>query len=415
MFFSSGETAFISCNLLKLKYFSLKLNRAKKALSVLKDKNTFLITSLIGNSIVNIIVGVLITSITVHHSSSPSTSVKAAGLSTLLLLVFGEIVPKSISLSFPEKIAMYYSSLNLILMKILYPASYVFLKISTLFLKMFNINIDEKNLLVSEDDLRLFFEQGTTAGIISKDEKEVMSKILKYDDILVKHAMTPRIKIISLKAESKIESALELSQKTSLSRFPVYQGDIDEIIGILYIKDLFFSKKYTPYLKTEQQEVDEGVTIEGFLRKPCFIFANTHLRAARQMLKKHGQNMGIVIDEYGGTLGLITLEDLNEEIFGEIVDEHDAETMQEKTEEMFLKRNNDGTFVLGSSSLNLINEKFNLALHSKDSQSIAGVIMERLGELPKEGSSIEEDGMLFVVTKMNGNKIEEVCIKEKKL
>ena len=411
MFFSSGETAFISCNLLKIKYFSIKLKRARRVLKLLKDKNTFLISSLIGNSIVNIVIGTLITAITVQYCHSASSSLKAAIISTFLLLIFGEIIPKSISLSFPESIAMLYSLPESILIHLLYPVSIVFLKFSIFLLKIFKVDINEKNLLVSEEDLKLFLEHSSSSGLLTKDEEEIMRKILKYDDVLIKNVMTPRTKIVSLCVDSSIEDVLETSKKTSLSRFPIYKEDIDEIKGVLYIKDFLSSSEYLSFLDSQDKEEAGNIKIERFLKKPCFIFANMHLRRARQILKENGQNMGIVIDEYGGTLGLITLEDLNEEIFGDIVDEYDGE---EQKKDLLLKSDEKELLVAGDVPLDVINESLSLSLHSKQAQSIAGLIMEKLQDLPKEGSFIEEDGMRFIVKKIKGNKIEKVLIEENK-
>ena len=411
MFFSSGETAFISCNILKLKYLSKKSHRARRVLEIIKDKNKFLITSLIGNSIVNIMIGALITSITLKYSNKNVTSI-AAGVATILVLIFGEILPKSVALVFPHSIALTYSALTKFLMLFLKPISTIFLYFTSFVLYICGIKIEAKNYLVSEEDLKSFFEDSTSSGLLTNDEKFIMDRILKYDDVFVKDVMIPRTKIVALDIKTTISDALKSSKSTSISRFPVYIDNIYNIIGILYIKDFIFSEEYAQYTKiqSKKEEAIPHLKIDGFLRSPCFIFANTHPSHARQILKKAEQNLAIIIDEYGGTLGLITIENLNEKIFGNIIDEYDA---KENANDSFYQKREDGILLKGDALLSLVNEEFNLKLHSKNHRSIAGLIMEAAGNVPQENFFIEEDGNIFIVNKMNGTKIEYVLMKEK--
>jgi len=411
MFFSSGETAFLACNILKLKYLSKKSHRARRVLEIIKDKNKFLITNLIGNSIVNIIIGTLITSLTLRYSNKNVTSI-AAGVATILVLIFGEILPKSIALVFPHPIALSYSLFTKFLMVLLKPISTIFLYFTSFVLYICGIKIETKNYLVSEDDLKTFFEYSTSSGLLTNDEKFIMDRILKYDDVFIKDVMIPRTKIVALNINSSIEDALQSSKKTSISRFPIYADNIDNIIGILYIKDFIFSEEYSEYIKIQnkKEKSSSSPKIDSFLRAPCFIFANTHPSHARQILKKAEQNLAIIIDEYGGTLGLITIEDLNEKIFGNIIDEYDA---KENASDSFYQKTEDGILLRGDALLSLINDEFDLKLNSKNHRSIAGLIMESSGDVPKENFFIEEDGNIFIVNKMNGTKIEYVLMKEK--
>ena len=429
MFFSSGETAFIACNVLSLRRFSKKKKGAKRALEILKEKNKFIVTSLIGNSVVNILVGVIITSLTLEYSSKNVASI-AALIATTLVLIFGEILPKSVALVFPESIAMSYSFLEMLLIKCFLPFSTIFLRFTSFFLRIFKLEVGFNSYLVSENDLKAFFEYSSSSGILEKDEKDIMNKILKYDRTTVKAIMVPRTKIVAFKNDSSINEVLKVAKNSSLSRFPIYENDIDNIIGILYIKDFIFSKEYaiymgentsymrennplTPALSTKEKK--NVIAFKNLLREPIFIFENTHLSKARATLKEKEQNLGIIMDEYGGTLGLVTIEDLNEEIFGDIIDEYDVEKYNEKKDgkTSFNEKTKDGVSLDGSSLLSQINEEFNLKLNSKRAQSIAGLIMEHLQSVPQVGQHIELDDMVFIVEKVNANKIESVLMKEK--
>lgn len=405
MFFSSGETAYLACNTLKIKYLAKKNRKAERVLEIIKEKNKFLITSLIGNSIVNILVGVVITSLTLRFSTENAIGI-ASFIATNLVLIFGEIMPKSIALVFPEKIAISYSFLESLLIKCFLPISSIFLYITSIFMKLFKLKVDFKNYLITEDDLKIFFENSGEVADLTLDEKKIMSHILKYDDMKVKNVMIPRTEIVAINVDSSIEEVINISKTSSLSRFPVYEENIDDIKGVLYIKDFIFSKEYDDYISNPKKS-SKIMKIEKFLRKPCFIFANTELTKVRKTLSKYEQNLGIVIDEYGGTLGIVTIEDLNEEIFGDIVDEYDK-----SSNSIFLEKYKDGYITEGNTPLIFLNEHFNINLFSQFNQTLAGFIMEVCGKMPEKGFRLEMDGMIFIVEELDGNRIEKVFIKE---
>ncbi len=405
MFFSSGETAYLASNILKIKYLAKKNRKAIRVLEIIKEKNKFLITSLIGNSIVNILIGVVITSLTLQISSANAIGI-ASFIATTLVLIFGEILPKSVALVFPEKIALDYSFLENLLIKCFLPISSIFLYITSIFMKLFKINVGFKNYLITEDDLKTFFETSENVADLTPDEKQIMKQILKYDDAKVKNIMVPRTDIVAINITSTVEEVIKISKESSLSRFPIYKENIDDIKGVLYIKDFIFSKEYDEYISNSEKS-SGTLNIENFLRKPCFIFANTELTRVRKTLNKDGQNLAIVIDEYGGTLGIVTIEDLNEEIFGDIVDEYD-----DGKKSIYLQKSNDGYIIEGNTPLILLNEYFNINLISQFNQTLAGFIMEACEKMPEKGFSVEAEGMIFIVETLDGNRIEKVLMKE---
>jgi CBS domain protein len=405
MFFSSGETAYLACNILKIKYLAKKNQKARLVIEIIKEKNKFLITSLIGNSIVNVLISVVLTSLTLTFSTSNAVFI-ASFIATTLVLIFGEILPKSVALVFPEKIAINYSFLENLLIKCFLPISSIFIYITSIFMKLFKINVGLKTYLVKEEDLKMFFESNEEVSNLTQDEKKIMNQILKYDDAKVRNIMIPRTDIVAINIDSSIEEVINLSKKSSLSRFPVYKENIDDIKGILYIKDFIFSKEYDEYISTSKDHFKE-LKIENFLRRPCFVFPNTELTKVRKTLTKDGQNLAVIIDEYGGTLGIVTIEDLNEEIFGDIVDEYDDEPRS-----IYLQKVKDGYIIEGNAPLIFLNEYFNINLSSQFNQTLAGFIMEECGNLPEKGFKLEMEGMIFIVETLSGNKIEKVLMKE---
>ncbi len=359
MMFSSGETAFLSVNKLKIKYLREKKNKkAARVEKILKDKQKFLTTSLIGNSLVNILISVLLTALMVELVGAKGLSI-AVTAATIAILIFGEILPKSIALVFSEPIALKFSGFILFLIKVLAPLEWLFSGFTKFFLKFLGVKNLQSNEALTDADLKDFFDVSQEHGDLRSEEKAVLEKILSYGDITVKNIMTPRPDIIGLTADVNPEEIIELSHSSRFSRFPVYEEDIDEIIGIFYIKDL-------------------------------------------------------VIDEYGGTLGIATLEDLNEEIFGNIADEYDTDDAA--AEYPNLDNINDeatqnlSQTILGSMRLSDLNENLGTSFSSEYYDTIGGLIMEKCGEVPQIGSTIKIENYNFTVMKTEGNRISELQV-----
>ena len=411
MMFSSGETAFLSVNKLKIKYLREKKNKkAARVEKILKDKQKFLTTSLIGNSLVNILISVLLTALMVELVGAKGLSI-AVTAATIAILIFGEILPKSIALVFSEPIALKFSGFILFLIKVLAPLEWLFSGFTKFFLKFLGVKNLQSNEALTDADLKDFFDVSQEHGDLRSEEKSVLEKILSYGDITVKNIMTPRPDIIGLTADVNPEEIIELSHSSRFSRFPVYEEDIDEIIGIFYIKDFLFSEAAA---KDFLQESKEKFDIKKYLRKPVLVFENTELSKLQEIFRKEKQNMVVVIDEYGGTLGIATLEDLNEEIFGNIADEYDTDDAA--AEEPNLDNINDetsqnlGQTILGSMRLSDLNENLGTSFSSEYYDTIGGLIMEKCGEVPQIGSTIKIENYNFTVMKTEGNRISELQV-----
>ncbi|MGI5066439.1 hemolysin family protein [Treponema putidum] len=411
MIFSSGETAFLSVNKLKIKYLREKKNKkAARVEKILKDKQKFLTTSLIGNSLVNILISVILTALLVKLVGAKGLSI-AVTAATIAILIFGEILPKSIALVFSEPLALKFSGFILFLIKLLAPIEWLFLGFTKFFLKFLGVKNFQSNEALTDEDLKDFFDVHQEHGDLRSEEKAVLEKILSYGDITVKNIMTPRPDIIGLTSDVNPKEIIELSHSSRFSRFPVYKEDIDEIIGIFYIKDFLFSEAAA---KDFLQESKEKFDIKKYLRKPVLVFENTELSKLQEIFRKEKQNMVVVIDEYGGTLGIATLEDLNEEIFGNIADEYDTD--EAAAEEPNLDNINDETSqnmrqtILGSMRLSDLNEDLGTSLSSDYYDTIGGLIMEKCGEVPQIGSTIKIENYNFTVIKTEGNRISELQV-----
>ena len=316
MFFSSAETAFLSLNKLKLRFLRERNNRAAaRAEKILQNKQKFLSTILIGNSIVNIAISVVLTAAALRIFGDSGLGIAVAA-GTVLLLIFGEILPKSIALVYPDALSLAFARFILLLMAILSPAVTLFSAITGVLLRLCGIREAQNTATVTEADLREFFQAREESGFIGSDERTVLTNILRYGDFSVRSVMTPRRDIAAIHISASASEIIELSKKSRFSRFPVYSTNIDAIQGFFYIKDFLFSPEYL--------DGSAAFQVSAYLRKPLFVFETTKLAQVEKKFHTEQQTMAIVLDEYGGTAGLITVEDVSEEIFGSILDEYDV-------------------------------------------------------------------------------------------
>lgn len=316
MFFSSAETAFLSLNKLKLRFLRERNNRAAaRAEKILQNKQKFLSTILIGNSIVNIAISVVLTAAALRIFGDSGLGIAVAA-GTALLLIFGEILPKSIALVYPDALSLAFARFILLLMAILSPAVTLFSAVTGVLLRLCGIREAQNTATVTEADLREFFQAREESGFIGSDERTVLTNILRYGDFSVRSVMTPRRDIAAIHISASAAEIIELSKKSRFSRFPVYSTNIDAIQGFFYIKDFLFSPEYL--------DGSAAFQVSAYLRKPLFVFETTKLAQVEKKFHTEQQTMAIVLDEYGGTAGLITVEDVSEEIFGSILDEYDV-------------------------------------------------------------------------------------------
>lgn len=394
-FFSSAETSMTAAN--RIRIHSLAEQGNKRAITlekVISNSNKMLSTILIGNNIVNIAASSLATTFTMKVFGSMYIGV-ATGVMTLLVLLFGEITPKTIATLKADDLALTYARPIYALMMVLTPVIYIVGKLANGILFVLRVDPNAKRDTITEHELRSMVNVGQENGVIEREEKQMIYNVFDFGDSAAKDVMIPRIDMTFIDVDSTYQELMDIFKEDMHTRFPVYEDNTDNVIGIINIKDLLL------YPENEQ------FSIRKILREPYFTYEYKRTTDLMMEMRKASVNLAIVLDEYGSTAGLVTLEDLLEEIVGEIRDEYD-EDEEEPICEIQPGREYQ---VLGSAKLSDLNEVLGTKLESEDYDSVGGYIIEQLDCLPREGESVTlEDGMRLVVEALDKNRIELVHI-----
>lgn len=396
--FSASESAFLSLNKLRVHYLREKGDkRATRVGKLLDRKEELLNMLLVANELVNVALSVLLTSLALRLFGPAGLSLSTA-VATLLLLLFGEITPKIVTTRHPEPFAFAVSGFITVLSYLLKPFVAFFTAISRGILRIFGINTKTKQVSFTEDEIKTFIDVGGEEGVLEKGEKTMMSRVFKFTDLEANDIMIPRKKVVTVTPTMNYRDIVQLSERTRFSRFPVIKDDIDDIVGVLYVKDLLFY---------EGDRAD--FTVEKVMRKPLFIIGTTKMSAIQEMLHKDNQSIAIVIDEYSGTDGILTTEDIARQIFGNVADDFQqnghATDIQIADPEDF--------FISGSARLTDFEELLHLRLESADSETVAGFVCEKLGRIPTVGEVLKTNGYRFIVTKMDGLRVAGLhCVRE---
>lgn len=394
-FFSSAETALMTSNKLRIRNLAENGDkRAEKVLEITANTDKMLSAILIGNNIVNLSASALSTTLTLKVFGSSLVGV-ATGVLTFLILVFGEITPKNVASKNAENMALKYIGIISLLVIVLTPAIYIVNKVAGIVISLFIKNNDDNNM-VTEDELRAMVEVSHEDGVIEKEEKKMIVNVVDFGDTVAGDIMLPRVDMVMVSVESSYEEILKIFREEKYTRIPVYEESPDNVIGILNVKD---------FLLIEDKE---NFSVKEHLREPLYTYEYKKTSSLMVDMRKTGANIVIVLDEYGTTVGLITLEDMLEEIVGEIRDEFDAEE-----DEGITKISETEYLIDGSTNLDDVNDRIGLELSSDEYESIGGIIMEKLGRLPVEGEVITFDNIILTVKKMDHARIEKVGLKLK--
>ena len=396
MLFSVSESAFLSMNKLRLRI--LRKEKNKKALRVsrlLENKEHLINTLLVANDLVNILLSSIITAVAMRIFGSKGVGI-ATFVVTLVLLIFGEITPKAISTRKPDGIAYALSLFVDVIVHILRPVVILFTAFSRLILKIRGISVEKPEHTYSEEDIKSFIEVGEETGVLENGEKNMMNSVFKFTDITAAEIMVPRTSIVRLKEIATYSDEIEKAQKTKFSMFPIYKKNIDDIIGIIYLKDL---------LKTSPAEFD----MKKLMRPPLFIPGTRKITSVVQVMQENRQSMAIIIDEYSGTDGLITQSDIHREIFGTTGNK--SSWQDEKNLEIL--KNQDNFTVDGSTLLVDLKIYFGIKLESNINDTLGGWIIEKLDRIPVVGDFVEDSGVVYTVTAMEKRRITQVQIVKK--
>ena len=394
-FFSSAETAMTTVN--KIRIQSLSEQGDKRAIileKVISDAPKMLSAVLIGNNIVNMSVSSLMTTLTIKVLGNAYVGI-ATGILTLLILIFGEITPKNMATIHAEKLSLAYARIIYGLMCILTPVLFIVKKITTGVLILFHVDPNAKTNAMTEHELRTLVNVGEKDGIIENEEKQMIYNVFDFGDSTAKDVMIPRIDMTFVDINCTYDELMAIFSEDMHTRFPVYEDNTDNVIGIINMKDLLIYPKEKPF------------AIRNILREPYFTYEYKATADLMIEMRKASVNLAIVLDEYGATAGLVTLEDLLEEIVGEIRDEYDENEVED------IKEIQPGReyAVQGSAKLDDINDALHIHLESEDYDSIGGYIIEQLDCLPKDGQSVTlESGIRLVVDRIDKNRIELVHI-----
>lgn len=393
-FFSSAETAFTTVNKIKIRSLVESGNkRAKKVEKIIGNSGKMLSAILIGNNVVNLSASTLTTSLVIKLWGNYATGI-ATGIITLLVLIFGEISPKTLATHYSEKIALAYAPAIASLMYILTPVIFIVDNLAGMFLKLFGVDSTSVKHSITEAELRTFVDVSHEDGVIEQDEKEIIKNLFDFGDSKAKDVMIPRIDMTLIDVEADYLDVINTYKETKYSRFPVYSETPDNVVGILYIKDLITAP------------TGQAFKLKNILRQPFFVYEQKNTSDLFKEMQKNSISIAIVIDEYGSSVGMITTEDLLEEIVGDIRDEYDQDE-----EEEFMQLAPDTYRIDASYKLDDINNEIGSNLQSDDNDSIGGYITEKLDRIPKAGERFAIDNFEFIIENATKARIDSVIMK----
>ena len=394
-FFSATETAFSSANRTKLKVKAQDGNKAAQNAIQLLDKFDKLLSAiLVGNNLVNITLSVLFNNIFETVIPNPAVSgIVSVAVSTLIVLTFGEITPKMIAKENAEKVAMAFGYPMRAIMVILYPITIIFAGLKFILKKIFKNNADDR---ITEEELLSIVEEAQEDGSLDMQERELISSAIEFDDAEVQDMFVLRVNVIAVSVDMPMEKIKAMFLEHNFSRMPVYNGTIDGIIGMIHNIDFF-----TALEKGEK-------TIKNYVTPVAVATEHMKISTLLKTLQRQKVHMAVVVDEYGGTLGIVTLEDILEELVGEIWDEHD-EVIN------YFTKVDDTTYIVdGRAELDKFFETFGIdedEAEKFDSQTVSGWVIEQTGDIPKKFQSFDYNNLTIIVNRLTQRKILDVKVK----
>ena len=393
-FFSGSETALTTVNKLRMRTLADDdVRGAKMVLKLIEDPGKMLSAILIGNNIVNISASAIATTMAIEFWSNEWIGV-VTGILTLLILIFGEITPKSISTIYAEKLSLRVAGIIYFFTRLLTPIIFIVNKLCIGLMLLLRIDPKAKTTAITENELRTILDFSHEEGVIESEERRMITNVVDFGDSLAKDVMVPRIDMAFASAELTYEELVQAFADDKYSRMPVYSETRDNVIGIVNLKDVFFYNG---------DRTDFHIT--DIMRDPYFTFEFKKTSELLIEMRRKSISLAIVLDEYGATAGLITIEDLLEEIVGEIRDEYDDD------EEDSIQAVSDHEFIVdGNTKLDDLNEALGLNLESDDYDSIAGHIIYHLDHLPDEGETVTDQNVVFTVAAVDKNRIDKVHI-----
>ncbi len=387
-YFSATETAFSSFNRIRLKNMAEEGDkRARLAMSLAAGYDRLLSTILVGNNIVNILLTSLATVFFVDLYGSGTGTTLATVVSTVVVLIFGEISPKSLAKEHAESFVLATAPILRLIVILLYPVNWLFSMWKKLLGKVFKSSGDQ---VVTEQELLTIVDEAEQGGSINEQESELIRRVIDFNDREAVDILIPRVDMTGIDAEATAEEMAALFAESGYSRLPVYEDTMDHIVGVVHLKD---------YLAVQSQQPRP----REIMQSPVFVPPTMKIRLLLRLLQEQKSHIAIVSDEYGGTQGLVTMEDVLEELVGEIWDEHDDVV------ELIRPLEDGGRAVLCAAELDSLMELFDTETECEAS-TVSGWVMDALGCIPQVGDTFCADGLQVQVTRMDGNHPEEILV-----
>ena len=391
-FFSSAETAFSTVNRVRMRTLEEEgSKRAARVNKILENYSKMLSTILVGNNIVNLSASALATTLALRVGLAVGI---ATGLLTITVLLFGEITPKTWAMINSEKISLAYSGIIYRLMQLLTPVIFLVDKLAGGVLRLLRIDPDKRNDTMTESELRTYVDVSHEDGVIESEEREMIYNVFDFSDALAKDIMIPRINMVTVSLDASYDKVMSVFRESMYTRLPVYQEEKDNMIGLINIKD---------FILTENRD---SFQVGNILRDAHYTYEFKKVADLLYEMRENTKTITFVLNEYGATVGMITLEDLLEEIVGEIRDEYDAD------EEELIQEAGERTWLVeGSMKLDDINDALGTTLDSEDYDSIGGIVIESLNRLPEDGEEVVlQNGIRLKVQGIEQNRVKKVLM-----
>lgn len=394
-FFSSAETAFTTVSRIRMRTLAENGSKqAKRVLNITDNMHKMLSAILIGNNVVNISASSIATTLAIKLFGNMGAGI-ATGILTILILIFGEISPKTFATIYADRIALTYSAVIYGLMYILTPVIFIINQLSIGFLRLLRVDPNAQKAAMTEEEFKTIVDVGHETGVLENSEHEMINNMFDFGDSQAKEIMIPRIDMTFVKSDSTYDELIEIFCEDKFTRFPVYEDTTDNVIGIINMKDLLLCKD------------KQNFHIHDLIRKPFFTYEQKNISELFLEMQKKSINLAIVLDEYGVTAGMITLEDLLEEIVGEIRDEFDADE-----EDPLIKIGKNEYYIQGSMNLDDLCDELKLPFSSSDYDTIGGYLIGLFDHLPEKNEVITtEENILLQVDQMNKNRISRIYLK----
>ncbi|MBI5409285.1 MAG: HlyC/CorC family transporter [Nitrospirae bacterium] len=396
---SSSEVAFISVNRIRLRHLIEKGNTSAGIVQKIRDQHDRLFSAVIlSGNLFTVLATSIGTALAIDYMGVDKGIIISTVVMTVLTVVFGELTPKTFAVTYAERISLLLARPMELFIKFISPFVWVFNKLSNSIIRLLGGEIKPAPQLITEEEMKAMIKIGEEEGALEKEEKEMLHNVFAFGDKKVTEAMVPRTEIVAIPEDAAVADVLSLVSQEGYSRYPVIMENVDNIIGVLYVKDIL--------RKMAKEEVLPNMPIKNLIRDAYYIPESKMVTALLDEMQKNKFQIAIVLDEHGGTAGLITLEDIIEEIVGGLQDEFEAMESEKEVEVV-----DERTFVVaGSTGVDEINELVGVDLASEEFHTIGGLLFGLFGRLPKIGEQLRYHGLRFLILEMEGKKIEKVKI-----